>query len=316
MYRKSRSGIFFLIPGVAWILLFTVFPLIFSLGLSFTDRQLARPNSGQFIGFENYASGLRGIASAFIDPNSDLGRSLYGENATSVDRRVGETLATTAYLLVGSTALTLTLGTSIAWLFNHDIPLVRIFRSVMTMPLFAAPVALGFMGLILFNEQSGIINYAIKSLTGNYVPWFSQPWPARTAVLLIDTWQWTPFVFIVVLAAMQSIPSELYEAAKLDSNSSWMLFRKITFPLILPALGTIGMLRLVETFKILDIPLSMLGGGPGSATQTYSYYVFQVGLKNFQMGYGSALSYLLVIVCIILSNVYFRRTRARYDQQG
>jgi multiple sugar transport system permease protein len=184
------------------------------------------------------------------------------------------------------------------------------------MPLFAAPVALGFMGLILFNEQSGIINYAIRSITGEYVPWFSQPWPARTAVLLIDTWQWTPFVFIVVLAAMQSIPSELYEAAKLDSNSSWMLFRKITFPLILPALGTIGMLRLVETFKILDIPLSMLGGGPGSATQTYSYYVFQVGLKNFQMGYGSALSYLLVIVCIILSNIYFRRTRARYDQQG
>jgi multiple sugar transport system permease protein len=131
---------------------------------------------------------------------------------------------------------------------------------------------------------------------------------------LIDAWQWTPFVFIVVLAAMQSIPQELMEAARLDTSSSWLLFRKITLPLIAPALGTIAILRLVETFKILDIPLSMLGGGPGSSTQTYSYYAYQVGLKNFQMGYGSALAYLLVIVCIIISTIYFRRMRSRYEQ--
>jgi multiple sugar transport system permease protein len=314
MYSKNRAGLFFILPGVIWILAFTIFPLIFSLGLSFTDRQLARPGSGQFIGVENYRNVISGIASGLVDPRTDLGISLFGENAR-VDLRVGETIQTTIYLMFGSTALTLLIGTGIAWLFNHDIPLVRVFRSVMTMPLFVAPVALGFMGLILFNEQSGIINTAIRGMTGGeWVPWFSQPWPARTAVLLLDTWQWTPFVFVVVLAAMQSIPTELYEAAKLDTRNSWQMFSKITFPLILPALGTIGMLRLVETFKILDIPLSMLGGGPGSATQTYSYYAYQVGLKNFQMGYGSALAYVLVIVCILLSNFYFRRMRARYDQ--
>jgi multiple sugar transport system permease protein len=314
MYRKNRVGLFFLLPGVIWLLVFTIFPLIFSLGLSFTDRQLARPGSGQFIGFQNYSNVFTGLASGLIDPRSDLGQSVFGPNAR-VDLRVGETLQATLYLMAGSTLLTLLLGTGIAWLFNHDIPLVRVFRSVMTMPLFAAPVALGFMGLILFNEQSGIINTAIRAITGGqWVPWFSQPWPARTAVLLLDTWQWTPFVFVVVLAAMQSIPTELYEAAKLDTRNSWQMFSKITFPLILPALGTIGMLRLVETFKILDIPLSMLGGGPGSATQTYSYYAYQVGLKNFQMGYGSALAYVLVIVCIILSTIYFRRMRARYDE--
>jgi multiple sugar transport system permease protein len=314
MYRKNRIGIFFLLPGVIWLLVFTIFPLIFSLGLSFTDRQLARPGSGQFIGFQNYSNVFTGLASGLIDPRTDLGQSVFGPNAR-VDLRIGETLQATLYLMAGSTLLTLLLGTGIAWLFNHDIPLVRVFRSVMTMPLFAAPVALGFMGLILFNEQSGIINTMIRTITGGqWVPWFSQPWPARTAVLLLDTWQWTPFVFVVVLAAMQSIPTELYEAAKLDTRNSWQMFSKITFPLILPALGTIGMLRLVETFKILDIPLSMLGGGPGSATQTYSYYAYQVGLKNFQMGYGSALAYVLVIVCIILSTIYFRRMRARYDE--
>ncbi len=315
MYRKNRMGLLFLLPGVIWILAFTIFPLLYSLALSFTDRQLARPTSGQFIGFENYSKVFQGIASSVIDTRSEQGQAFFGAGASAVDVRVGETIPTTIFLTLGSTLLTLLLGTGIAWLFNHDFAGLRIFRSVMTMPLFAAPVALGFMGLILFNEQSGIINTVIKAVTGGqWVPWFSQPWPARTAVLLLDTWQWTPFVFVVVLAAMQSIPTELYEAARLDTRNSWQLFSRITLPLILPALGTIGMLRLVETFKILDIPLSMLGGGPGSATQTYSYYAYQVGLKNFQMGYGSALGYVLVIVCIIISTLYFRRMRSRYDQ--
>ena len=133
------------------------------------------------------------------------------------------------------------------------------------------------------------------------------------AVLILDAWQWTPFVFVIILAAMQSIPDELYEAARLDSTSNWALFRHITFPLIAPALGTVALLRLVETFKILDIPLSMLGGGPGSATQTYSYYVYITGLRNFDMGYASALAYVLVIIAIVISSIYFWRIRARFE---
>lgn len=312
MLRKSRAGIFFLLPGVIWILVFTLFPLLYSLTLSFTDRQLARPDSGQFIGLRNYGTVLSGMLNTALPTDSPL-RENFASLLTNPDLRVGDTVVTTIFMSVGSVTVTILLGTFIAWLFNHDIPQVRIFRSVMTMPLFAAPVALGFLGLILFNEQSGIINYVIRGVTGQYVPWFTRPWWARTAVLLVDAWQWTPFVFIVVLAAMQSIPVELMEAARLDTNSALTLFRRITLPLIAPALGTIGMLRLVETFKILDIPLSMLGGGPGSATQTYSYYAYQVGLKNFQMGYGSALAYLLVIICIIISTIYFRRMGQRYD---
>lgn len=313
MYKKNRAGIFFLLPGVIWILVFTLFPLLYSLALSFTDRQLAKPNSGQFIGLQNYGRALGGILYATVPEGSPF----YGAVApliTNPDLRVGDTVITSLYMSLGSVTVTIVLGVLIAWLFNHDIPLIRIFRSVMTMPLFAAPIALGFMGLILFNEESGIINYVIRGVTGQYVPWFTQVWWARTAVLLVDAWQWTPFVFIVVLAAMQSIPVELMEAARLDSNNAWTLFRKITLPLIAPALGTIAMLRLVETFKILDIPLSMLGGGPGSATQTYSYYAYQVGLKNFDMGYGSALAYILVVICIIISTIYFRRMGNRYEQ--
>ncbi|MGQ9887355.1 MAG: carbohydrate ABC transporter permease [Aggregatilineales bacterium] len=290
MYNKSRARYFFLMPGVAWILTFTFFPLLFSLYLSFTNANMRNFTQATWnlVGFQNYA-------------------------AIGSDLRVGETVVTSLYLTIGSTLLTLTLGTFLAWLFNHDLPGLRIFRSIMTMPLFAAPIALGFLGLILFNETSGSINSIIRGLGGTGVRWMTDPWSARTAVLLLDTWQWSPFVFVIILAAMQSIPEELYEAVRLDTSSAWDIFRFITFPLIAPVLGTVALLRLVETFKILDIPLSMLGGGPGSATQTYSYYVYITGLRNFNMGYASALAYVLVIIAIIISTVYFWRVRARFE---
>lgn len=289
MYKKSRARYFFLLPGVIWILAFTLFPLIYSLYLSFTNANMRNLNRGfNFIGLGNYAS---------------IGQDL----------RVSETVATSLFLTVGSLLVTLLLGTFIAWLFNHNLPGLRVYRSIMTMPLFAAPIALGFMGLILFNETSGSINAIMRSLGGQGVRWFTEPWAARSAVLILDAWQWTPFVFVIILAAMQSIPDELYEAARLDSSSNWALFRHITFPLIAPALGTVALLRLVETFKILDIPLSMLGGGPGSATQTYSYYVYITGLRSFDMGYASALAYVLVIIAIVISSIYFWRIRARFE---
>ena len=139
------------------------------------------------------------------------------------------------------------------------------------------------------------------------------PWAARFALLMVDTWQWTPFVFIVVLAAMQSIPEELYEAARLDTSSSWRMLTRITLPLIAPAIGTVAMLRLVETFKILDIPFTLTGGGPGTSTQTYSYYTYLEGLRHFDMGYASALAYVLVIIAIIISSIYFWRMRTRFE---
>lgn len=290
MYKKNRARYFFLLPGVVWILVFTLFPLIFSLYLSFTNANMRNFTRATWniIGLDNYTS-------------------------ISSDLRVGETVTTTIFLSVGSLLLTLLLGTFMAWLFNHDIPGLRVFRSILTMPLFAAPIALGFMGLILFNETSGSINSILRGLGGSGVSWMTDPWSARTAVLLLDSWQWSPFVFVIILAAMQSIPEELYEAARLDTSDGLSIFRNITFPLIAPALGTVALLRLVETFKILDIPLSMLGGGPGSATQTYSYYVYLTGLRSFDMGYASSLAYILVIIAMIISSVYFWRVRARFE---
>jgi multiple sugar transport system permease protein len=291
MKSKNRARFFFLLPGVIWVLCFTLFPLLYSLGLSFTDKRLGRrPRPAKYIGLQNF---------------SDI----------FSDNRVSEVLEMTIFLIVGSVVLTVVLGTLIAWLFNHEIPGLRAFRSILTLPIFAAPIALGQLGMILFNEQSGPINHLIRSVGADPVYWITDPWSARFAVLIVDVWQWTPFVFIIVLAAMQSVPDELYEAARLDTSSAWTMFRKITFPMIAPALGTVTMLRMVETFKILDIPYTLTGGGPGVSTQTYSFYIYLEGLRFFDMGYASAMAYILVIVAIIVTSIFFWRVRERYEIQ-
>lgn len=291
MRKRNLAGLFFLLPGVIWVLCFTVFPLVYSLGLSFTDKRMGRrPRPTEYIGLDNY-------------------REVFEDN------RVEEVLEMTVYIIISSVVLTVTLGTFIAWLFNHEIPGLRAFRAILTLPIFAAPIALGQLGMILFNEQSGPVNHMIRSLGIDPVYWITDPWSARAAVLIVDVWQWTPFVFIIVLAAMQSVPDELYEAARLDTSSAWTMFSKITFPMILPALGTVSMLRMVETFKILDIPFTLTGGGPGVSTQTYSYYIYLEGLRHFDMGYASALAYLLVIVAIIVTSIFFWRVRERYEVQ-
>jgi multiple sugar transport system permease protein len=284
---------FFLLPGVVWVLLFTLFPLVYSLYLSTTNYRLGR--DPRFIGLENYAEIL----------------GLDGEGG---DEKARNTAGFTAFLAIGSTTLTLVAGTFIAWVFNHDIPFLRQMRAIITMPLFAAPIALGFLGVIIFNETNGPINNILQGLGLGRVNWFIDPWGARFAVLFTDVWQWTPFVFIVVLAAMQAIPDDLYESARLDTKSSWSQFRHITMPLIAPALGTVMLLRLVETFKAIDIPFSLTRGGPGSVTQTYSYYAYETGLiGSFQLGTASALAYLIVIVAIIISSIYFSRVSARFE---
>jgi multiple sugar transport system permease protein len=278
---------------VAWILIFTLFPLVYSFYISLTDFRLGR--QPQYIGFANYAE-------------------ILGLDGKGGDEKARETAGFSAFLTIGSTTMTLVFGTLIAWIFNHDLPMLRQMRAIITMPLFAAPIALGFLGVIIFNEVNGPINNILQGLGIERVKWIIDPWGARFAVLITDTWQWTPFVFIVVLAAMQSIPEDLYESARLDTKSNWVMFRRITLPLIAPALGTVALLRLVETIKIIDIPISLTGGGPGAVTQTYSYYIYQIGLRgSFQLGDASALSYLVVLLAIIISSIYFWRVRARFE---
>jgi multiple sugar transport system permease protein len=287
MHTKSRIKYLFVVPGIIWVLSFTVFPLLYSLRLSFYQAKMGTP--WRFIGLQNYIR-------AFGDYR--------WQNATFV----------TVFFAVCSVTLTVGMGLGLALLFNRPLRGQRVFRSVFTMPMFTAPIALGYLGLTIFHEDVGAVNTILRALGDTNLPrWFSDIWMARLAIVIVDVWQWTPFCFLVLLAGLAALPEEIYEAAVLDTSSWWDTFRYITLPLLSPVLFTVFMLRLVEAFKVLDLPFSMTNGGPGAATQTLSFYIYLTGLRNFNQGYASAMAYLLLIVMAIIASTFFRRMRANFE---
>jgi multiple sugar transport system permease protein len=287
MQERSRVKWLFVTPGILWILIFTIFPLLYSLRLSFYSARLGKiPN---FIGLDNYVRAFS-------------------------DYRVWNSTGVTLFFVTVNVTLTVLLGLGLALLFHRSIRGQRFFRSLFILPLFTAPIALGYLGLTVFHEQVGAVNTVLMAMGVENLPgWFSDVWLARWTIVLVDIWQWTPFCFLVLLAGLQSLPEEIYESARLDSSSGWDIFRYITLPLLTPVLFTVTMLRLVEAFKILDIPFGMTGGGPGAATQTYSFYIYLTGLRNFNAGYASALAYLLLVMMLILTSFFFSRLRHIYE---
>ncbi len=291
MLKRERIKFLFVVPGIAWVLVFTVFPLLYSLRLSFFHARLTGPQS--FIWLSNYAQAF-------------------------TDYRFWAVLQTTVYFVLFDVTLTVVLGLLLALIFSRPLRKAlkgsRFFRSLFTMPMFTAPIALGYLGLTIFHEDVGAINTVLRALGMLHPPqWFSNIWLARLAISIVDIWQWTPFCFLVCLAGLQSLPEEVYEAAVLDTSSGWQMFRRITFPMLGPVLFTVIILRMVETFKLLDIPFGLTSGGPGMATQTYSFFIYLTGLRNFNSGYASALAYILLVIMLLISSFFFRRLRRIYD---
>lgn len=287
MQERSRVKFLFVMPGIVWVLIFTVFPLLYSLRLSFMQARMGTPE--RFIWFDNFVRAFN-------------------------DYRVRDSMSVTVFFVIMSVILTVGLGLGLALLFNRPMRGQRVLRSLFTMPLFTAPIALGYLGLTIFHEDVGAVNTVLRALGVVHLPhWFSEIWPARLAIVLVDVWQWTPFCFLVLLAGLAALPDEIYEAAILDSSSGLDMFRYITLPLLSPVLFTVTILRLVEAFKVLDIPFSMTSGGPGAATQTYSFYIYLTGLRNFNQGYASALAYILLVIMLIIATFFFSRMRAQYE---
>ena len=289
--KREPVKFLFVVPGIAWVLAFTLFPLLYSLRLAFMKARLTGPQ--KFIWFSNFGQAFS-------------------------DYRFWTVLQTTVFFVVFDVAVSVAIGLILALLFSRPLRKAlagsRFFRSLFTMPMFTAPIALGYLGLTIFHEDVGAVNTVLKALGMIDAPrWFSSVWLARFAISIVDIWQWTPFCFLVLLAGLQSLPEEVYEAAVLDTSSGWQMFRKITLPMLGPVLFTVIILRVVETFKLLDIPFALTSGGPGMATQTYSFFIYLTGLRNFNAGYASALAYILLVIMLLISSFFFRRLRANYD---
>ncbi len=277
----------FILPATIMILVFSIFPLFFSLVLSFVNWDLSRLQSGiTFAGVNN-----------FIQLFSD--------------KRFWNTARVTLIFVLGGVALQYVVGLGVALLLNQEVRFRRFFRVVFLMPMMLTPAAVGYVGRMLFNETQGPVNDLIKHLGGPIVPWLSNALVALPTLILVDTWEWVPFMIIVLLAGLKSLPVDVFEAAMADGASGFQIFTHITFPMILPTTVTVLLIRALEAFKLFDIVAVMTGGGPGNATESVTWYAYLTALTFGRLGYASAIAYCLLIIVTIFSYVFLQSMRRR-----
>lgn len=216
-------------------------------------------------------------------------------------------LHTLAYALMALTC-ELLLGLGLALLLNHEMRARSLFRAGLLVPMMLPPVVVGVVWRLALNPNFGAINGTLKSFGVNTesLTWTASPRLAFLSVVAVDVWQWTPFVFLILLAGLQAIPQEPYEAARMDGSSAWQTFRFITLPLLKPAILIVLLLRTMDLLRVFDQIFILTEGGPGFATETVSLYIYRAAFRFGNFGYAAAMSFVLLAVTNAISLVYIR----------
>ncbi len=222
---------------------------------------------------------------------------------------------TTAQFVVGAVALEFIVGFILAYLLVDNFKGRRVVITLLLIPMMLAPAAIGFFFRFMLDESFGILNYFMNVLFGFRVPWFTSFEYAMLSIIIVDVWQWSPFMMLIILSGMLAVPQHLYEASKIDRASGWMRFRYITLPTIKPILAIALLFRTVDAFKLFDIAFIMTSGGPGNVTEVFSLHLFRTVFLYFKTGEGCALSYIFMVVIIILVNIYIRYFVTRPEEE-
>jgi multiple sugar transport system permease protein len=205
----------------------------------------------------------------------------------------------------------LLLGLGLALLLNEQIRGRGLFRASLLVPMMLPTVVVGVVWRLLLNPNFGAINGTLKQIGINTenLTWTASPRLALLSVIVVDVWQWTPFVFLVLLAGLQAIPQEPYEAALIDGSSRWQTFRHVTLPLLKPAILIVLLLRTMDLLRVFDQIFILTEGGPGFATETISLYIYRAAFRFSDFGYAAAMSFVLLAVTNVVSLVYLRVLR-------
>ena len=296
----------FLSPAVLILLALSIFPLVWSLGISFTDMQ----RGGSTIARQAQAEGItEGVG--FLG----LGFELTGRNYERllVDTRLHSTVRNTMIYVFFGVLIQYVIGLGLATVLNQPFRGRNIVRVIFLMPMMMTPVAAAYTGRMMFDSQpqrsplAHFLRELSKSLHLEHnisIPWFTDTGWAPIAILIIDAWQWIPFMTLLLLAGMQSIPEDIYEAARVDGANTWQIFTGITLPILFPISMTVILIRGLEIFKIIDVIVVTTGGGPGSATESLTLYIFEQALSNGNYGYASAIAYVLLILVIVFATIF------------
>ncbi len=216
-----------------------------------------------------------------------------------------------------SVALPLLFGTLAAVVFNNRFPMRGFFRGLFIMPMMATPVAIALVWTMMFHPQLGILNYLLSLVGLPPSLWVFHPATAIPSLVLVETWQWTPLVMLIVLGGLAAIPAEPYESALIDGATTWQTFRYISLPLITPFLLIAAMIRMIDAVKSFDIIFAITQGGPGSASETINLYLYSVAFVYYDVGYASAIVVVFFALIVALAGALLHlRQRTHWNDAG
>jgi multiple sugar transport system permease protein len=287
--RKRLTPWMFVAPCLIVILLVTIFPVLYSLGLSFTKWEIALQEK-PFIGFGNYIE-------------------LF-ETA-----RFWHSLLITAIVVVVGVGTEMLLGFSLAQMLVGEMRGKRFIVAALLLPVMVMPVVVGYTWRLLWDAQYGPINQIIGWIIGRpfTYTWLAKPATAMVAILVTEIWQWTPFMFLVFLSGLAVLDQEVFEAADIDGASGWDKLRYLTVPLMRPIIIVALLIRGLDALKFFDVIFTLSGGGPGNSTETLSFYIYQVGYQFFRLGYGAAASFVLLIVLAVVLTYLLKMFKAALE---
>ena len=275
----------FIGPTILILLLINIFPLLWTIGLSFTNFRANRPNATIMgVGLDNYVSVLN-------DPD------------------IWFAMQATAHFLFWTILLQMVIGFSLAYLIDRKFRGHGFWTTVILIPMMLSPAVVGNFWAFLYQPQVGLFNYVIGYLLGVPASSFSMlgsvelaPW----AIIIVDTWMWTPYVMLICLAGLRSIPDYIYEAAEVDRASKWRQFWSITLPMVLPFIMLAVLFRGIENFKMFDMVNLLTSGGPGSATELASITLKREAFEKWRTGYSSAFAIILFVAVFGMANIYVK----------
>src|SRR5579875_55787 len=279
--RERRLGYLMVAPTVIVLLFVTAFPLVYNFWNSFHNVILNQPGPHGFSGLKNYAD--------LFTQQGFLG---------SLVRTLGFTAVSVAFEMV--------VGLGLAVLINKAFPGRGLVRAAILVPWAVPTVVSAMLWKTMFDPRSGFVDYLLGQLhlPGSNISWLTGQWTSWTAVFVADAWKNVPFIAIILLAGLQVIPDEVYEAARIDGASAWQSFRRMTLPLLKPALLVALVFRTLQAFLIFDVIYIMTGGGPGTSTETLSFLDYQAFINQFNFGYGGAIAIMLVVLSLIIAGIY------------
>lgn len=285
----KRRGALLVTPAIAILFVMNIFPLLWSFGLSFFNYKASSQRVPTFRGLSNYERVL-------------------------TDEKTWERFQTTAVIVSSSVILQLIIGFLLALMFAKAFPLRRIVLMLVLTPMMLSFVSVGVFFKLFYEPTFGIVSYLLNFLTEDHFVMLATPAGAIAGIVIADAWMWSPFVMLLVLAGLVSVPKYLYEAAEIDRASKWRTFWTITFPYIKSLLLLAILFRTIETFKLFDIVYIITEGGPGSSTETIAVFLYRNAFQFFKTSQSSALAYIVLFIVIVLTNLYLYAVNRRAEE--